>query len=206
MTAPETPLDSASLDEEEFLAGLRRNDDASFEKLVRAYSPRLLLVTRRILRDEEEARDALQDAFLSAFRAIDSFDGRSRLSTWLHRIAINAALMKLRKRPRGRERSMQDLLPRYQDDGHPVELAVEWDAKPEAAVQNKETAEIIRASIDELPDSYRTVLLLRDIEQLDTAETAQILGATRGVVKVRLHRARQALRTLLDKHFRRKAI
>ena len=185
-----------------WVEALKKGDAEAYEKLVREQTPILLAVTRRILRDEEEAKDAVQEAFVSAFKAIGGFDGQAKLSTWLHRIAINAALMKLRKRPRGRERPIDDLLPKYMDDGHMLEPAADWDVVPETAVQNRETADLVRRSIDQLPDTYRTVLLMRDIEQLDTAETAEILDVSTNVVKVRLHRARQALRTLLDPHFR----
>ncbi len=185
-----------------WVEALKKGDAEAYEKLVREQTPILLAVTRRILRDEEEAKDAVQEAFVSAFKAIGGFDGQAKLSTWLHRIAINAALMKLRKRPRGRERPIDDLLPKYMDDGHMLEPAADWDVLPETAVQNRETADLVRRSIDQLPDTYRTVLLMRDIEQLDTAETAEILDVSTNVVKVRLHRARQALRTLLDPHFR----
>lgn len=184
------------------IQALKRGDDAAYETLVREQFPILLAVARRILKDEQEAQDAVQEAFLSAFRAIDRFDGKSRLSTWLHRIAINSALMRLRKRPKNQERPIDDLLPRYDDDGHFADIAVEWNDEPGDAAQSRETGALVRRSIDELPDSYRTVLLLRDIEGIDTAETARLLDVTSGVVKVRLHRARQALRTLLDSHFR----
>jgi RNA polymerase sigma-70 factor, ECF subfamily len=188
-------------DEEALLAGLRAGDAASFEQVVRRYSPRLLVTARRILGNEEDARDALQDAFLSAFRALDTFAGQSRLSTWLHRIAVNAALMRLRSRKRKPERPITELLPRFAEDGHQAEPAAPW-VGVDRALERQETRALVRRHIDELPDSYRTVLLLRDIEGLDTEETARQLGVNEGVVKTRLHRARQALRTLLDPHFR----
>jgi RNA polymerase sigma-70 factor (ECF subfamily) len=187
--------------EEALLAGLRAGDAAAFEQLVRRYSPRLLVTARRILGNEEDARDALQDAFLSAFRALDTFAGQSRLSTWLHRIAVNAALMRLRSRKRKPERPITELLPRFAEDGHQAEPAAPW-VGVDRALERQETRALVRRHIDELPDSYRTVLLLRDIEGLDTEETARQLGVNEGVVKTRLHRARQALRTLLDPHFR----
>ena len=100
------------------LTKLRASDTAAYETLVRTYSGRLLAVTRRLLRNEEDARDAVQDAFLSAFRALHTFEEGSLLSTWLHRIAVNAALMKLRTRRRHPEDSIEDLLPKYTEDGH----------------------------------------------------------------------------------------
>ena len=184
------------------LARLRAGDSSAYDDLVRAYSPRMLAVTRRILNSEDDAKDAVQDAFLSAFRALPNFEGGSLLSTWLHRIAVNAALMKLRTRRRKPERSIETLLPVYLEDGHHAENFHEWNLPVDKAMMRAETRAVVRKCIGELPDNYRTVLILRDIEELDTEETAERLGLTPNAVKIRLHRARQALRTLLDPHFR----
>jgi len=187
-----------SEDDARLLEGLRRGDDAAYEELVRSQGGRLLAVTRRILGDEDDARDAVQEAFLSAFKSIDRFQGGSLVSTWLHRIAVNAALMKLRSRRRRPEESIDDLLPKYLDDGHPAQPAVPWKNLSDAQLIRAETRKQVRAAIDQLPEGYRTVLVLRDIEELDTAEAAELLGMTKNAVKTRLHRARQALRGLLD--------
>ncbi|HEX7281107.1 MAG TPA: sigma-70 family RNA polymerase sigma factor [Vicinamibacterales bacterium] len=184
------------------LARLRAGDAAAFEDLVRANSPRMLAVTRRILDSEDDAKDAVQEAFLSAFRSLPQFEGGSLLSTWLHRIAVNAALMKLRTRRRKPERSIETLLPEYLADGHHAEDFHDWNLPADRAMIGAEQRAIVRKCIGELPDNYRTVLVLRDIEELDTEETAARLGMTPNAVKIRLHRARQALRTLLDPHFR----
>lgn len=185
-------------DEAALVAALRANDAVAYEALVRQHLPRLLVVTRRILGNEEDARDAVQDAFVSAFKSILTFDGAARLATWLHRIAVNAALMKLRSRKRRPEQSIEALLPRFLDDGHQADPPAPWSDNAHQLLARRETREQVRAAIDRLPESYRTVLLLRDIEELDTEETARLLGVNEGVVKTRLHRARQALRTLLD--------
>src|SRR5262245_52807905 len=105
---------------------LRRGDGPAFEELLRTHSGRLLAVTRRLLSNDEDARDAVQDAFLSAFRSIDRFDGQASLGTWLHRIAVNAALTKLRTRRRHPEKRIEDLLPAFQDDGHLARPVREW--------------------------------------------------------------------------------
>lgn len=190
-------------EEERLVAGLRRGDEAAYERLVREYTGRMLAVARRFLREEEDARDAVQEAFLNAFRAIDRFEGGSRVSTWLHRIVVNACLMRLRTRRRKPEEAIEELLPRYLADGHPERPASPWDDDALSRLERQEERSFVRAAIDELPDGYRTVLLLRDIEGLDTEEAAEALGMTRAAVKTRLHRARQALRTQLDAHFRR---
>jgi|SRR5919109_3290197 RNA polymerase sigma-70 factor (ECF subfamily) len=188
------------INEATLLSRLRAGESAAFEELVRAETGRLLAVTRRILPTEEDARDAVQDAFLFAFRSLDRFQGQSRLSTWLHRIAVNAALMRLRSKRRKREEPLDPLLPTYLEDGHHAERFAKWD-DPADLIERAENKALVRRLINELPEAYRTVLLLRDIEGLDTEETAKVLDTTPNAVKVRLHRARQALRTLLAPHF-----
>lgn len=190
--APSAPADP----EADLLARLRAGDEEAYRQLVREQTPALLRVTGRLLRSDDEARDAVQDAFVAAFRALPRFRGESRLGTWLYRIAINAALAKLRSRASADEVSLDALLPRFREDGHAAEPSIPWPA--DAGPERREVRERVRAAIDQLPDSYRTVILLRDIEELTTDEAAQALGITSGALKVRLHRARQALRTLLD--------
>jgi RNA polymerase sigma-70 factor, ECF subfamily len=190
-------------DEATLLARMQAGDDDAFEVCVRTYCGRLLVVARRILRNEDDANEALQDAFLSAFKGICQFHGQSQLGTWLHRIVVNAALSRLRHRQRHPERSIEDLLPHFGEGEHQLDPPVPWKANPETIVQDVETRQLVQACIYQLPDTYRIVLLLRDIEGLTTEETAQILGTSTAVVKTRLHRARQALRSLLDPHFRR---
>jgi len=183
------------------VAGLKAGHGAAFEQLVRQYGSRLLAVARQIVGSEDDAQDALQDAFLTAFRAIGSFEGKSRLSTWLHRVTVNAALMRLRSKKRRREQPIDELLPQFIPDGHRQNPGRAWNQTALAGIEQKETQALVRARIDQLPVDYRTVLLLRDIQELDTATVAEALGISEGNVKVRLHRARQALRTLLDPHF-----
>jgi RNA polymerase sigma-70 factor (ECF subfamily) len=198
---PSLPSPSPAGDDA-LLAALRRGDDAAFERLVREQGPRLLAVARRLLGPGPDAEDAVQEAFAGAFRALPGFEGRSRLGTWLHRIAINAALMRLRARRRRAETPFEELLPRFLEDGtHEVHTAP-WRATPEALLEQRELREGVRAAIDALPGSYREVLLLRDVEELDTREVASLLEISENLVKVRLHRARQALRTLLEPTFR----
>ncbi|HSB35669.1 MAG TPA: sigma-70 family RNA polymerase sigma factor [Thermoanaerobaculia bacterium] len=176
-------------------------DEEAFEELVRTHAGRMLAVARRFLRCDEDAHDAVQDAFCSAFRSIGSFQGGSSLATWLHRIVVNACLMKLRARARRPEESIEHLLPSFDETGHSRTPYGPWTPEAERNLLSKETREAVRAAIGRLPDSYRAVLLLRDIEDLDTDEVAELLGATPNAVKVRLHRARQALRTLLAPTF-----
>ena len=141
----------------------------------------------------------MQEAFVSAARAIDGFAGDSKVSTWLHRIVINTALMKLRTRKRRAEEPIEDLLPSFDADGRRIGAAATWETPSDVLLERRETRAMVRRCIDRLPERYRTVLLLRDIEELDTQESADVLGTTPNTVKIRLHRARQALRTLLER-------
>lgn len=184
-----------------FLALLRANDPVAVAALVRQETPRLLSVARRILRNDEDAKDAVQEGFIAALSSLDRFEGGSQLSTWLHRIVVNAALMRIRAKRSRPEESIEELLPGFEADGHISVPASEW-APADTLVMRDEVCQLVRSSIDRLPESYRTVLLLRDIEELSTEETAQALEITPVAVKVRLHRARQALRTLLDPRLR----
>jgi RNA polymerase sigma-70 factor (ECF subfamily) len=197
-----TPTTPAS-DDTGLINRLRAGEDGAYDELVRTESGRLFGVARRIVGNDEDARDVLQDAFLSAFRNLSRFHGDARLSTWLHRIVINTALMKLRSRKRKPEESIEPLLPSFLSDGHHAERFSAWAEPAETTVSRSETRALVRQHIDELPESFRTVLVLRDIEGLDTEETARVLEATPTAVKIRLHRARQALRTLLAPHFER---
>ncbi len=177
------------------------NRDA-FEAIVRSHGARLLATARRLLLNDEDARDAVQDAFLSAVRSLDRFDGDAQLSTWLHRVVINAAWMKLRTRRRSRERPSEELLPSFLPDGHHSEHILAWEEPCDTAMQRRESHNIIIACLQRLPEDYRVVLVLRGIEGLDTKEAAGLLEISDDAVKTRLHRARQAHRTLLNPHVR----
>ncbi len=183
--------------EGEMVDGLRRGDEEAFEQLVRQHGGRMLATARRFLRSEEDARDTVQEAFLSAFKSIGTFSGHAKLSTWLHRIVVNAALMKVRSRRRRPEESIDGLLPCFDEEGEWVSGMATRGAVSDL-LEQRETRQIVRRCIARLPETYRTVLLLRDIEELDTQEVACLLQVTPNAVKIRLHRARQALRTLLE--------
>jgi RNA polymerase sigma-70 factor (ECF subfamily) len=199
MRAPTTyPIPPVTVHDDSLVARLQRGDPAAFEVLVRGHAGRLLSVARRMLGTNEDAEDAVQESFIKAFKAFHTFEERAQLHTWLHRIVVTTSLMKLRERRRKPQTSLDDLLPSFTTDGHQTTECHEWS---DAVLERKETAAIVRQAIAMLPDQYRAVLVLRDIEERDTAETAAVLGTSTTVVKVRLHRARQALRTLLDREF-----
>ena len=179
------------------VARLKAGDEAAYEEMVRSLGGRLLAVARRMLRDEEAARDAVQEAMLSAVRAIHGFDGHSRLSTWLHRIVVNAALMRIRSRQRRPEQSIEPLLPRFAEDGHHAEPVTSWAESAERLIERAQTRALVRAALEELPESYRVVIMMRDIDDMSTAEAAAAFGITENALKLRLHRARQALGTII---------
>lgn len=183
VSGPRSPGSDAA-DEAGLVARLRAGDEDAYEALFRARSGAMLAVARRFLGDTDDAADAVQDAFVSAFRAMPAFEGGSRLGTWLHRITVNACLMKLRGRRRSRLVPLDD-------------AAAAAGPADDDAVTRAEAAERVRACIDRLPPAYRAVIRLRDLEGVGTAEAAGRLGTNEGAVKVRLHRARRALKTLL---------
>jgi RNA polymerase sigma-70 factor, ECF subfamily len=196
-TSGELPADESAL-----IASVRAGDAQAYETLVRRHAGRMLAVARRLLRNEQDAQDAVQEAFVSAYRHAESFAGASSLGTWLHRIVVNAALMKLRSRSRRPEESIDELLPRFHEDGHMVDPAGRWAHDEQGRLERDERCALVRECIGRLPESYRTALMLRDIEELDAQETALLLGVSVNAVNIRLHRARQALRALLDPHMR----
>lgn len=185
-------------DEAGLLARIKLGEPAACELLVQRQGGRMLAVARRFLRSEHDCYDAVQDAFLSAFRAVHGFEGNATLGTWLHRIVVNACLMKLRRRPPSHTVSIDELLPTFDQTGHQAREVSRWNELPPERLIADEMRTQVRDCIDRLPEPYRVVVLLRDIEELDTTETATLLGISTDVVKTRLHRARQALRSLLE--------
>jgi len=197
----QSPKSSGACNENErqWLARLRAGDNDAFELIVQRYGGRMLATARRFLNNEHDAQDAVQEAFASAFRALDKFNGDAMLSTWLHRIVVNAALVQLRSKRRRGEQPLEKLLPRFDQDGEWIDDPVTWTDATETILERRDSREMVRRCIERLPEKYRSVLLLRDIEELDTDEAALSLSVTANTVKVRLHRARQALKTLIER-------
>lgn len=191
----ETPV-TAEWNERAVCSGLQQGDERAFELVFRRYGARMLATARRLLRNDEDARDVVQEAMLAAFKAAPRFEGGSLIGTWLHRIVVNAALMRLRSRRRKPEASIEDLLPSFLADGHRAVPANDELPADEALVHAEQLA-LLRACVDDLPESYREVYVLRDIEELTSEEVALAMGLTPNAVKIRLHRARQAVMTLV---------
>ncbi len=185
-------------DETQMLAGLRQGDSALSEQFVRRYGGRMLAVARRLMQNEEDAQECVQEAFLQAFRHLHTFEERASLSTWLHRIVVNVALNKLRTRSRRSEEPLDDWQAQFDQNG--VRLApISEDLLPvETLLSKQETRNRVRQAIDALPETHRLVLILRDIEGQTTEETAQQLELTPSNVKTRFHRARAALKKRLE--------
>lgn len=194
--APVT-LTAATIDERALVTRLKAGDQDAYEQLVRTLGTRLLVVARRFLRDEDAAADAVQDAFANAFRAMDRFDGHAQLGTWLHRIVVNTCLMRLRRRQRHPEQSLEPLLPCFADDGHHMESVVSWADSAERQLERAQLRRLVREALDELPAAHRALIVMRDMEELSTHEAAHALGISDNALKLRLHRARQALATIM---------
>ncbi len=173
-------------------------DGNDLERAIREHGAAMLWVARRLLGNEDEARECVQEAYLLAFAKIASFEGRSSFRTWLHRIVVNTALGLLRKRKRKETESLDDLLPVFDSDGCRVEPSWRFNEPLERMLERNDVQNIVCRSIASLPESYRIVLALRDIEGYDTAEAATLLETNAGVIKTRLHRARAALKKKLE--------
>lgn len=183
------------------IQAVAQGDAEAFESLVRPHLGMLFRVIDRILGNEAESQDVLQDALITIHRELPGFQGASKFSTWAYRICVNQALMARRKRVRRREDAIEDLMPRFGDDGHHmnVDTILDWSEDAEALmkVEQDELQARVRAGLDRLSDDQRAVFVLRDLEGWNTEEIASHLGITRELVRQRVHRARLALRALL---------
>ena len=174
-------------------------DKGAFELLMRRHNQILYRTARSILKDDAEAEDAVQEAWLLAYRAIGNFRGDAKLSTWLVRIVVNEAISRGRKRSRGAE--VIQLSGETQEDGGAVEENVNrtLPEQPEHAARRAQTRKLLEAKIDELPDAFRTVFVLRALEELSVEESAVALGIPEATVRSRFFRARGLLREALSK-------
>jgi RNA polymerase sigma-70 factor, ECF subfamily len=190
---PDDPVQA----EARLVARLKAGESEAFEELVRVHGPRMLALARRYLPRETDAEDTLQDAFMSVFRSIGTFAGESRLTTWLHRVTVNAALMRIRARSRRPETLLGDVK---------VEVMAEprgevaWSSTATEVLSREETRSAVRKSLDRLQEESRIVVRLRDIEGMDLREISRLLGIGVNTVKSRLSRGRLALRSILENH------
>ena len=184
------------------VARSKAGDSAAFEQLVRQYDRQIFRTALHITQNREDAEDITQDVFFKAFQKLEQFQGNSKFSTWLVRIAVNESLMRLRRRKTSKTVSMdQDV--ETEEGAIPRDFA-EWRPNPEQIFSQSELGDILRKTIAGLPPGFRTVFTLRDIENLSTEETAEALGLSVPAVKSRLLRARLQLRERLSRYFRKK--
>ena len=193
----------AKTNHDDLLGLVRAGDKLAVERFIRLHAPWMLAVARRLLKDEGLAEDCVQESLLSALRSLDRFEQRSEVKTWLHRIVVNYCLMKMRSAVRAQEQPIDQLLPQFDANGGRIQAPWSEPVAPDEALEQHQMCATVRAKIAELPDSYRIVLLLRDIEELSTEEVAGLLGLSGAAVKVRLHRARSALKKLIEPILRR---
>lgn len=187
-------------DDSELVARMKAGDEAAFTEIVHRYTGKVYGIGLSMLRNEQDARDIVQDTFLNVHRRIDSFRGEAPFSSWLGRIATNNALMKLRTRRRKPEVSLMVRSPRFKEDGEHERDIVDWSPLADKRTENRELGQQIRAAVAALPEKYRTVLVLADYQQLSMKQIAELLDLTVPNVKTRLHRARLAVREALTEY------
>jgi RNA polymerase sigma-70 factor (ECF subfamily) len=180
----------------------QKGDVGAFEQLIKKYDRNVFRIAQHITQNREDAEDVVQDAFLKAYQKLDQFQGNSKFYTWIVRIAVNEALMKLRKRKSDKLVSMDEDV--ETDEGTITREFADWSPNPEQQYNQAELNDILSRTIQGLPASFRTVFVLRDVEGLSTEETAEMLGLSVPAVKSRLLRARLQLRERLSRHFKTK--
>jgi RNA polymerase sigma-70 factor (ECF subfamily) len=180
---------------------LKRGDAGAFEEVLKKYETKVYNLARGLTHNDQDAQDALQDAFLGVFKNIAKFKEDCSLSTWIYRIAVNSALMKIRKRRQDdRTVSIDEAMPQYDDTGHRVASLPDWHPRADQLLLNKELGEYLRESIAALEPEYRTVLVMRDVEGLDNEEVARVVNLSVAAVKSRLHRARIFIRERVKRY------
>ena len=192
VSTAEAATSQEPLSDEEVVARVLAGETAMFEVVMRRHNQRLYSVARAILRNDGEAEDVMQDAYVRAYEHLNQFAGRAKFSTWLTRIAVHEALARQR-----RENRYQEFEPMSERDGDPMDRFASLTPNPEQQASNSEIRRLLEEAVDNLPDNYRTVFMLRDIEEMSTTDAADVLEITEENVKVRLHRARALLRKSL---------
>jgi RNA polymerase sigma-70 factor (ECF subfamily) len=180
------------LSDEEVVARVLAGETAMFEIVMRRHNQRLYRVARAILRNDAEAEDVMQDAYVRAYEHLDQFAGRAKFSTWLARIAVHEALGRQHRANR-----YQELTPISEPEGDPMDRFASLAPDPEQQAASSEIRRLLEEAVEKLPDTYRVIFMLRDVEELSTTDAAEILEITEENVKVRLHRARALLRKSL---------
>ena len=186
-------------DDTELLSAIERGDSGAFDLFVGRYGRRLMAFGQRMCGNREDAEDVFQETLLTAYQGLHKLRDPGAVRTWLYRVASNACLMKRRKQARAREIALEDFKPPGWEDGYVPEIP-DWSHLPDGSAERTELREALDRGFRELPPDYRVVMLLRDVEGLSTRETAEALDVREPTVKMRLHRARLAMRQLLAEH------
>jgi RNA polymerase sigma-70 factor (ECF subfamily) len=197
-----TVSSQAGTDETTLVAQSREGDTAAFGELVRRYEGKIFRLAQHVTQNREDAEDVLQETFMKAYEHLDQFQGNSKFYTWIVRIAVNQALMKLRRRKTDKSVSLDETIDTGEDTM--VREIAAWDEDPEQRFSRDELGGILDTAVQSLEPPYRSVFQLRDIDELSTEETAEALGLSVPAVKSRLLRARLQLREKLTRYFKRK--
>ena len=200
-----SPGGSATDSDAKLLESVRQGNTAALEALMAQYSGRVYRLAFGITRNSSDAEEVVQDVFLTVLRKGESFEGRSAVGSWIYRITANAALNKRRGKRATVETSLEELLPSFKEDGHRdgdrAWVLADWSQNPEDDLLSNESRASLSRAIEKLPEHYRAVVVLRDVEGLSNEETAELLGESVASVKSRLHRSRMALREQLTHYF-----
>ncbi|HWB86801.1 MAG TPA: sigma-70 family RNA polymerase sigma factor [Bryobacteraceae bacterium] len=197
-----TVSSQAGIDESTLVAQARQGDASAFSELVRRYEGKIFRLAQHVTQNREDAEDVLQETFMKAYEHLDQFQGNSKFYTWIVRIAVNQALMKLRRRKTDKSVSLDETIDTGEDTV--VREIAAWDENPEQQYSREELTSILDSAVQGLTPPYRAVFVLRDMEELSTEETAEALGLSVPAVKSRLLRARLQLREKLTRYFKRK--
>jgi RNA polymerase sigma-70 factor (ECF subfamily) len=193
---------TGAIDETPLVAAAREGNSGAFGELVRRYEGKIFRLAQHVTQNREDAEDVLQETFLKAYEHLDQFQGNSKFYTWIVRIAVNQALMKLRRRKTDKSVSLDETIDTGEDTV--VREIAAWDPDPEQRYTQDELREILDSAVQSLAPPYRSVFVLRDVEDLSTEETAEALNLSVPAVKSRLLRARLQLREKLTRYFKRK--
>jgi len=194
-----TKASGGATSDEELARRARAGDAPAFDALVNRYQERVYRLSRRLTGNRADAEDALQDTFLQVFRRLSTFRGESRFSTWLYRIATNTALMACRSRARRRTEPLDAYLPQFDRGGrHARDVDHARASRADEILEQRRLARAVQSALQRLPELYRVPFVLRDLEDLDTAEVASVLKATPAAVRQRVHRARLMMRGYLS--------
>ncbi len=181
---------------------IRGGDEAAFEELMQKYEGKVYRLALGMMKNREDALEAVQDAFLSVHQKIGTFKGESTFSTWLYRVALNATYMRLRSRARHEKvESLDGLEDQFDGSGDPWATPGDWSERADDAVFRKEISAVVKEAVAELPEEYRAIFTMRDLDGLSNQEVAEVLGLTVAATKTRLHRARLFLRERISRHF-----